>query len=89
MIDGIPFTKPELSHIRKRLLMQQMAPRGGTYDMGQPVLAANAPMNMTQPGALSGNARGSVRMPQIPQNQRINMGGEGLMRIGGAGLRAA
>lgn len=62
---------------------------GGTsnlgYDMGQPVLANNAPMNTTaQPGgALSGNARGSVRMPQMPQNQRINMGGEGLMRIGG------
>jgi hypothetical protein len=55
------------------------------YDMGQPVLANNAPMNTTaQPGgALSGNARGSIRMPQIPQNQRINMGGEGLMRIGG------
>ena len=63
---------------------------GGTsnlgYDMGQPVLANNAPiMNPTaQPGGvLSGNARGSVRMPQMPQNQRINMGGEGLMRIGG------
>ena len=38
---------------------------------------------MPQPGALSGNARGSIRMPQMPQNQRINMGGEGLMRIGG------
>jgi len=50
-----------------------------------PVLANNVPMNPTaQPGgALSGNARGSVRMPQMPQNQRINMGGEGLMRIGG------
>jgi len=49
-----------------------------------PVLA-NGPMNPTaQPGgALSGNARGSVRMPQMPQNQRILMGGEGLMRIGG------
>ncbi len=54
------------------------------YDMGQPILA-NAPMNPTaQPGgALSGNARGSVRMPQMPQNQKIGMGGEGLMRIGG------
>ena len=53
------------------------------YDMGQPVLA-NGPMNPAQPGgALSGNARGSIRMPQMPQNQRINMGGEGLMRIGG------
>jgi hypothetical protein len=53
------------------------------YDMGQPVLA-NGPMNPAQPGgALSGNARGSVRMPQMPQNQKIGMGGEGLMRIGG------
>ena len=50
------------------------------YDMGQPVLANG---QMPAPAALSGNARGSVRMPQMPQNQRINMGGEGLMRIGG------
>ena len=52
-----------------------------------PVLSPTA--MMTQPGALSGNARGSIRMPQMPQNQRINMGGEGLMRIGGAGIGAS
>mgnify|MGYP003135050661 FL=1 len=47
-----------------------------------PVLS---PMNATQPGALSGNARGSIRMPQIPQNQKIGMN-EALMRIGTSGL---
>ena len=52
-----------------------------------PVLSPTA--MMPQPGALSGNARGSIRMPQMPQNQRINMGGEGLMRIGGAGIGAS
>jgi len=84
MIDGIPFYNNTYeTDIVQRILGSKMAPRGSTYDMGQPVLAANAPMNMTQPGALSGNARGSIRMPQMPQNQRINMGGEGLMRIGG------
>lgn len=62
---------------------------GGTsnlgYDMGQPVLS-NAPMNPAQPGgALSGNARGSVRMPQMPQNQKIGLG-EAMMRIGTSGL---
>ena len=55
------------------------------YDMGQPVLANG---QMPAPAALSGNARGSVRMPQVPQ-QRINMGGEGLMRIGMAGMGAS
>ena len=63
---------------------------GGTsnlgYDMGQPVLANG---QMPAPAALSGNARGSVRMPQMPQNQRINMGGEGLMRMGMAGMGAS
>ncbi|MBP12069.1 MAG: hypothetical protein CMA71_00805 [Euryarchaeota archaeon] len=56
------------------------------YDMGQPVLANG---QMPAPAALSGNARGSVRMPQMPQNQRINMGGEGLMRMGMAGMGAS
>tara|TARA_Y100000385_G_scaffold286906_1_gene349932 strand:+ start:2238 stop:3107 length:870 start_codon:yes stop_codon:yes gene_type:complete len=60
---------------------------GGTsnlgYDMGQPVLANG---QMPAPAALSGNARGSIRMPQ---NQRINMGGEGLMRMGMAGMGAS
>jgi len=56
------------------------------YDMGQPVLANG---QMPAPAALSGNARGSVRMPQMPQNQIINMGGEGLMRMGMAGMGAS
>jgi len=51
-----------------------------------PVLANG---QMPAPAALSGNARGSVRMPQMPQNQRINMGGEGLMRMGMAGMGAS
>lgn len=90
MTNAIPFyTDPNNTGIVARLLGGQMAPRGGTYDMGQPVLSSTAPMNMAQPGALSGNARGSIRMPQMPQNQRINMGGEGLMRIGGAGIGAS
>jgi len=44
-------------------------------------------MNTTaQPGgALSGNARGSIRMPQMPQNQKIGLG-EAMMRIGTSGL---
>lgn len=58
-------------------------------NMGQPALMNPAqPVPMTpalqqQQGA-TGNARGSSRMP----NQRINMGGEGLIRIGAAGLGA-
>ena len=51
-----------------------------------PVLANG---QMPAPAALSGNARGSIRMPQMPQNQRINMGGEGLMRMGMAGMGAS
>ena len=87
MIDGIPFyTNPKYDDVFRRLHMSQMAPRASTYDMGQPVLANG---QMPAPAALSGNARGSVRMPQMPQNQRINMGGEGLMRMGMAGMGAS
>lgn len=56
---------------------------------GQPVLSQGQP-EQQQPvlqGA-TGNARGSSRMPTIPNN-RINMGTEGLMRIGGAMMGGA
>ncbi len=56
---------------------------------GQPVLSQGQP-EQQQPvlqGA-TGNARGSSRMPTIPDN-RINMGTEGLMRIGGAMMGGA
>lgn len=54
-------------------------------NMGQPVLSPNAPQAaqpaLSQQTGATGNARGSSRMPQIPDN-RIGMG-EALMRIGG------
>lgn len=58
-------------------------------NMGQPALmnpAQPVPMipALQQQGA-TGNARGSSRIP----NQRINMAGEGLIRIGAAGMGAA
>ena len=56
---------------------------------GSPVLAN--PMQPTAPApalqGATGNRRMSARMPQMPNN-RIPMGSEGLMRIGGAGLAA-
>ena len=67
-------------------LMNQrnFVPQGYQYGSGALSPTAMVPA----PAALSGNARGSVRMPQVPQ-QRINMGGEGLMRIGMAGMGAS
>ncbi len=69
------------------LMNQRFTPGYNGAQNVMPVLANNAPMNTTaQPGgALSGNARGSVRMPQIPQNQKIGLG-EAMMRIGTSGL---
>ena len=68
-------------------LPQQQLP----YNLGQPVLTNPNQPQAPNPPALSmspyGNARGSSRTPQIP-SQQINMGGEGLMRIGAAGLGA-
>jgi len=61
------------------------------YNVGQPILNNPSQPQAINPPALSpyGNARGSSRTPQIPPpNQQINMGGEGLMRIGMAGLGA-
>lgn len=56
---------------------------------GQPVLSQGQPEQQRPvlQGA-TGNARGSSRMPTIPNN-RINMGTEGLMRIGGAMMGGA
>ena len=56
------------------------------FNPGPGVLQQN-PQMMGQPPVLAGatgNARGSNRMPQIPDN-RIGLG-EAMMRIGGAGL---
>lgn len=67
-------------------LMNQrnFVPQGYQYGSG----ALSPTAMVAAPAALSGNARGSTRMPQVPQ-QRINMGGEGLMRIGMAGMGAS
>ena len=67
------------------LMNQRFIPGVNGAQNVMPVLANG---QMPAPAALSGNARGSVRMPQVPQ-QRINMGGEGLMRIGMAGMGAS
>jgi hypothetical protein len=66
------------------LNQRNFVPQGYQYGSGALSPTAMVPA----PAALSGNARGSVRMPQVPQ-QRINMGGEGLMRIGMAGMGAS
>ena len=80
--------------------MSYMIPMGNTgmlsqqgmglpTNTGTPVLAN--PMQPTAPApalqGATGNRRMSARMPQMPNN-RIPMGSEGLMRIGGAGLAA-
>jgi len=73
------------------MLTQQGNPQQLPYNVGQPILNNPSQPQAVNPPALSpyGNARGSSRTPQIPPpNQQINMGGEGLMRIGMAGLGA-
>ena len=59
--------------------------RRGFVPQGYQVAPALSPNAQSQPGALSGNARGSVKMPMYPQNQKIGLG-EALMRIGTSGL---
>ena len=53
-------------------------------NQGQPVLAQGQPQQQPALQGATGNARGSSRMPMIP-NQRIGMN-EALMRIGTSGL---
>ena len=58
---------------------------------GQPVLSQGQPQQQPQQPILqgaTGNARASSRMPMIPNN-RIDMGTEGLMRIGGSMMGGA
>jgi len=57
----------------------------GFVPQGYQVAPALSPNAQSQPGALSGNARGSVKMPMYPQNQKIGLG-EAMMRIGTSGL---
>ena len=59
--------------------------RRGFVPQGYQVAPALSPNAQSQPGALSGNARGSVKMPMYPQNQKIGLG-EAMMRIGTSGL---
>ena len=60
------------------------------YPQGQGVLT-NSSQPISQSGILSqqqgGNMRGSTRLPAVPR-QKINMMGEGAMRMAGAGLGA-
>jgi hypothetical protein len=53
-------------------------------NMGQPVLSQNV---QAKAPTLTGNARGSSRMPTIPDN-RIGLG-EGMLRVGGAMMQGA
>lgn len=82
--------------------MQQNGAQGNQipFSMGQPVLMnpqqpmpGPKPVLSQQPprNGATGNARGSMRTPGMPAvpNQQINMGGEGLMRIGGNIMGAA
>lgn len=55
---------------------------------GQPVLSQGQPEQQPVLQGATGNARGSSRMPTIPNN-RIDMGTEGLMRIGGSMMGGA
>lgn len=57
------------------------------YNVGAPVLATGPQPLQPALSGPTGNARGSSRMPQYPNN-KINMMGEGLMRMGGSALSA-
>ena len=67
---------------RPALTMGQV--NGMQYPQGQPALVDPAQPN-PKPPALSGNARGSSKIP----SGQIDMRSEGLMRIGAAGLQSA
>ena len=56
--------------------------------VGQPALANGVMPRQPVLQAATGNARQSSRMPMIPNN-KINMGKEGLFRIGGAMMDGA
>ncbi len=70
------------------MLLSMMNPQV-PLSQGTPVLTNPAQPNAPAPAlqGATGNRRMSARMPQMPNN-RIPMGSEGLMRIGGAGLGA-
>lgn len=53
------------------------------YSQGQPALMNPSQPNNPKPALQTGNARGSSRMPTVEPN-RINMMGEGMIRMGSA-----
>jgi len=60
-----------------------MRPQMRPSDLGAPVLMNPNQPNNPKPALQTGNARGSARMPTVEPN-RINMMGEGMIRMGSA-----
>ena len=73
-----------LTYGRPALTIGQILDNGIEYPQGQPALVDPKQPN-PKPPALSGNARGSSKVP----SGQIDMRSEGLMRIGAAGLQSA